>query len=80
MWCAGSQLLMVDPKKRPTAEQMLDNPWVKGVNAGSDNVLPTSTQLRKYNATRKLKKVAQGIIASKRIEGALAALQGAASS
>jgi len=56
-------LLTVDPKMRLTAEQVLRDPWICG-NA-PDTVINVS-QLKKYNASRKLKAAAAKIIAQKK--------------
>jgi len=58
-------LLTVDPKKRLTAEQVLATTWVGG--AAPDTKLDMRDNLKKYNATRKLKKAAQGIMAAARV-------------
>jgi len=59
-------LLTIDPKKRLTAAQVMTHPWITG---GAPNVAlgGAKDQLRKYNATRKLKKAAQGIMAGARL-------------
>ena len=55
-------LLTLDPKKRMTADEVLKQPWVTG--AASDAPLDSvQKSLRKYNATRKLKKAAFDTIA-----------------
>jgi len=56
-------LLTVDPAKRLTAEDVLKHQWICG-NA-PDTALNTS-QLKKYNASRKLKAAAAKIIAQKK--------------
>jgi len=61
------QLLSLDPKKRRTADQVLADDWVCSKCASDINLAGVQGGLRKYNATRKMKKVAQGIIAKNRI-------------
>jgi len=59
-------MLTVDPKKRLTAKQVYSNEWVGG--KASDAALPgVGGNLKKYNATRKLKKAAQGIMAAAKV-------------
>jgi len=59
-------LLMVDPKKRLTPQQVLADKWIQG-NAPSTELNGAQSQLKKYNATRKLKKAAQGIMATAKL-------------
>jgi len=59
-------LLTVDPKKRLTAKQVLDSKWVSG-SAPDTSLSGARDNLKKYNATRKLKKAAQGIMAAARV-------------
>ena len=70
-------LLTVDPKKRLTAEQVIQSSWVSGNTASATPLPGISQNLKKYNATRKLKKAAQGIMAAKRVAKMTAALQAA---
>jgi len=59
-------LLTIDPKKRLTAAHVLKHPWITG-GASDKSLAGAGDQLRKYNATRKLKKAAQGIMAGARL-------------
>jgi len=63
------KLLELDPKKRLTAKQVLTEDWI--VNATSVALTGAKNQLKKYNASRKLRKAALGIIAQQRMERAL---------
>ena len=63
-------LLTVDPKKRMTAAQCMVNTWVK--MAAPETTIDLKN-IRKYQATRKMKKVALGIIAAQRAHKSLAA-------
>lgn len=59
-----NKLLVVDPKKRLTAEQALDHKWIVVESfifetwflqeGGSDKLLNTKPELEKYNSKRKL--------------------------
>jgi len=68
------KLLELDPTTRLTAAQVMAHPWCKG-EAPTAHLDGAQQSLKKYNASRKLKKVAMGIIAQKKMEGALTALQ-----
>lgn len=58
-------MLVVDPVKRFTIEQILAHPWVK--KTSSDKVLTnTVKELKKFHASSKLRSVARAIIASTR--------------
>jgi len=70
------KLLELDPKKRLTAEQTMNDPWVQ--TAGSNELTGAKKQLKKYNASRKLRKAALGIIAQQRMERALKQLRAGA--
>ena len=67
------KLLQFSPQKRLTAEQVMADPWV--VNASDNALTGAKTQLKKYNASRKLRKAALGIIAQQRMERALKELR-----
>ena len=60
-------LLTVDPKKRLTAKDVLGHEWIRG--AAPHTAIDTS-QLKKFNASRKLKQAAQKIMAMKRLAAA----------
>jgi len=61
-----SGLLTIDPKQRLTAEAVLKMPWVTG-NAPTTELGGAKTALKKYNASRKLKKAAMGLMAQNRM-------------
>ena len=67
------KLLELDPVKRLTAEQVIADDWVQ--NASDIALTGAKTQLKKYNASRKLRKAALGIIAQQRMERALKELR-----
>ena len=67
------KLLELDPKKRLTAQQVLEDAWMK--SAGDVSLTGAKAQLKKYNASRKLRKAALGIIAQQRMEKALKELR-----
>jgi len=57
--------LTVDPKKRITAKEVTNHPWIRGA---SDNALDVAKNLKKYNATRRLKAAAKQIMAVERLK------------
>ncbi|KAL6044895.1 Calcium/calmodulin-dependent protein kinase type IV [Balamuthia mandrillaris] len=50
-----NHLLVLDPKKRFTAADCLEHPWVKGAECPDANLDDTITELKKFNAKRKWK-------------------------
>ena len=67
-------LLVLDHEKRLTAKQVKEDTWI--LNAADNNLIEAQKAMKKYNATRKLRKVAQGIIAQNRMQRALEQLRG----
>jgi len=67
-------LLTIDPKKRLTADQVLENAWISG-KAPREELPETIKSLKKYNASRKLKKAALGVMANNRLTKALEGLK-----
>merc|ERR1712146_395524 len=62
-------LLKVNPEERYSSAQILEHPWIKESDAVSnDHLSGTISSLRKYNASRKMKKAALGVIAARRLE------------
>jgi len=59
-------LLTIDPKQRLTADQVLEMEWVSG-KAPTTELGGAKTALKKYNASRKLKKAAMGLLAQQRM-------------
>jgi len=68
------KLLELSPTKRLTAVQVMQHPWCKG-NASTTPLDTAKASLRKYNASRKLKKVAMGVIMQKKMAKALGELK-----
>jgi len=48
------KILVVDPKKRWTCQQILEHPWMKG-NAPSDHLENTLVSLKKFTAKKRWK-------------------------
>uniref|UniRef100_A0A6S9RXG1 Protein kinase domain-containing protein n=1 Tax=Chrysotila carterae TaxID=13221 RepID=A0A6S9RXG1_CHRCT len=68
-----TEMLCLDPKKRLTADQVCQHPWI--AKASPDTKLDsTIASLKKYNASRKLKKAALGIMAQAKLAKAMDAL------
>ncbi|KAG9406675.1 hypothetical protein AC1031_002995 [Aphanomyces cochlioides] len=62
-----NHMLVVDAKKRFTAEDVLNHPWVKDPDGASDKPMPSFTaEMRRYNARRRFR---AGIMAAKAIRG-----------
>jgi len=59
-------LLTIDPVKRLTAAQVMALPWVSGA-APTVDLSGAQAAMKKYNATRKLKKAALGLMAKHRM-------------
>ena len=48
-----SKLLVVDPKKRLTAEEMLKHPWIMGEKTPRKGLPEVSSKIREYNLKEK---------------------------
>jgi len=60
------RLLTIDPKKRITAAEVLKEEWITG-KAPQLQLTDARSALKKYNASRKLKKAAMGLMAQQRM-------------
>lgn len=49
-----SKILVVDPKKRLTCDQILEHPWLKAAGTGTADLAHTRAKMRSFNARRKL--------------------------
>ncbi|XP_065059579.1 calcium/calmodulin-dependent protein kinase type IV-like [Rhopilema esculentum] len=58
-----SKLIVKDPKKRLTAKQALQHPWVQGKGANFKHMEQTHEKLKEFNAKRKLKAGMLGVLA-----------------
>lgn len=56
------RLLVVDPKKRLTAKEALQLPWVQGNATKSEKMEETVEQIKKFNARRRLKCVTDAML------------------
>eukprot|EP00325_Prymnesiales_sp_UTEX-LB-985_P017093 CAMPEP_0174761330 /NCGR_PEP_ID=MMETSP1094-20130205/109220_1 /TAXON_ID=156173 /ORGANISM="Chrysochromulina brevifilum, Strain UTEX LB 985" /LENGTH=184 /DNA_ID=CAMNT_0015967277 /DNA_START=797 /DNA_END=1351 /DNA_ORIENTATION=- len=54
-----NKLLVVDHKKRMTASGLMSDPWIK--NEYTERLTDAQVRMRKFNATRKLKKASNAI-------------------
>ena len=50
-----SKLLKVDVRERLTVEKALQHPWVRGVAASGDHMEEAQTNIKLFNARRKMK-------------------------
>ncbi|XP_046862647.1 calcium/calmodulin-dependent protein kinase type IV-like [Xenia sp. Carnegie-2017] len=57
-----NKLIVLDPRKRMTAKQALQHPWVQGKGAKLDHMQKTQDKLREFNARRKLKAGMYGVM------------------
>lgn len=46
-----TKLLVLDPKKRLTAEEILEHPWMKG-KTGNKKLTVVSARMKEYNSKR----------------------------
>jgi len=67
------RMLDLEPKTRITAAQVLEDPWIK--NPSGNSLADGKASLKKYNATRKLKKAAKGIMAAQRMAAVMGTAQ-----
>ena len=67
-------MLTLDPLKRISADDVLSHPWIKG-GAPDTELGEAKKSLKKYQASRKLKKAALGIIAHNRISAMAAQMK-----
>ncbi|KAI9999175.1 hypothetical protein PInf_003994 [Phytophthora infestans] len=72
-----SHLLLVDPSKRLTAEEVLQHPWISGSAPRSSMTLNPNifSSLKRFTGNNKLKKAALGVIADLATEGEIAELK-----
>lgn len=63
------QMLTVDPTARLTCEQLLHHDWMKehSDTLGARDISTTITELKKWNAKRKLRAAVQAVVAANRI-------------
>mmetsp|Transcript_11707 Transcript_11707/g.28520 ORF Transcript_11707/g.28520 Transcript_11707/m.28520 type:complete len:243 (+) Transcript_11707:2-730(+) len=66
------KLLVVDPKARYTADDVLEHQWIT-TSAPTEQLSEAMKSLKKYNANRKLKKVALGVIFQNKMAAAIKA-------
>jgi len=71
-------LLQINPARRYTAQQMLDDPWLASAEAKHDDLTKNKASLKKYNAKRKWKKAIHGARAIARMRILIASINEAA--
>lgn len=63
-----SKILKVDPDERMTIDGILSHPWITGDDTPRTELPEVQDKIKKYNATRKLKKATYSIIAANRFK------------
>jgi serine/threonine protein kinase len=63
-----SKILEVDATKRITVDGILSHPWITGDDTPRTELPEVQNKIKKYNATRKLKKATYSIIAANRFK------------
>lgn len=61
------KLLVVEPKRRATAAEVLAHAWIQG-QAPTTQLSMTVSEMKKFNARRKLRKAAMGVLAKNRVQ------------
>lgn len=62
------QLLVVNPKERLNADQILAHPWIKGEDTPRKEIQGFTENMRKFNARRKLRRAGTMVIAANRFK------------
>jgi serine/threonine protein kinase len=63
-------LLALEEKKRPTAKEALQHPWIQGKGVRSNHMENCQKKLRDFNAKRKLKGGVYGVMGAQAFAGA----------
>lgn len=64
-------MLVVDPKQRLDADEILAHPWIKGDDTPRTDMPDVRVAIKKYNASRKLKKGILMVMAANRFKKVL---------
>lgn len=70
------KLLVVDPSARMTIDDILNHPWITGEDTPRTELPEVQEKIKKYNATRKLKKATYAIIAASKFKNILGGAKG----
>eukprot|EP00123_Amoebidium_parasiticum_P016914 comp23637_c0_seq2/m.40315 comp23637_c0_seq2/g.40315 ORF comp23637_c0_seq2/g.40315 comp23637_c0_seq2/m.40315 type:complete len:510 (-) comp23637_c0_seq2:64-1593(-) len=68
-------LLAKDPRKRPSAAELLRHPWMTGELASTAELKGALQQLKRFNARRKLRASFKALVASKRLSAVMGRLK-----
>ena len=75
-----SNILVADPRKRLTAQQILEHEWMQTDRVNSANLARARQNLVRFNARRKLKAAQKAVLTTVRMRRLLEGLRSAASS
>ena len=72
-----SHILIVDPRKRFNARQILAHPWMQLESVGQANLARTVDNMRRFNARRKLRAAQKAVLSTVRMRMLVGAIRSA---
>lgn len=64
-------ILVVDPKARLNAEQILAHPWIQGESTPRNQLASVPEKMKEYNAKRRFKRAGYLVVAANRFKNIL---------